>query len=227
MTSFQHDKDTDVLLHSGESRAVGVVVAHPDDETLWAGGTILMHPEWRCRIFTLCRASDPDRAPKYYQALQEYAASGCMADLDDGIEQSPLPGTLVEQTIADFLGDTHFDILLAHSPWGEYTRHQRHAEVSRAIISLWTSGRISVKQLWLFAYSDEQKSHLPQAIAKATLQIPLSRTVWERKYQLIHEIYNFPADSWEARTTPAREAFWRFTNPADLAEWLRRKDESQ
>jgi len=22
-----------------------VIVAHPDDETLWAGGTIMMHPE--------------------------------------------------------------------------------------------------------------------------------------------------------------------------------------
>ena len=23
-----------------------MIVAHPDDETLWAGGTILKHPEW-------------------------------------------------------------------------------------------------------------------------------------------------------------------------------------
>ena len=38
-----------------------VIVAHPDDETLWAGGTILMHPETHWTILTLCRTSDPDR----------------------------------------------------------------------------------------------------------------------------------------------------------------------
>ncbi len=25
---------------------VALVVAHPDDETLWAGGTLLQHPGW-------------------------------------------------------------------------------------------------------------------------------------------------------------------------------------
>jgi len=26
------------------SKTVAIIVAHPDDETLWAGGTILNHP---------------------------------------------------------------------------------------------------------------------------------------------------------------------------------------
>ena len=32
-----------------------VVSAHPDDETLWAGGLLLSHPEWEPFIVTLCR----------------------------------------------------------------------------------------------------------------------------------------------------------------------------
>jgi len=33
-------------------RTVCVIVAHPDDETLWTGGMILMHPEWECKVFS-------------------------------------------------------------------------------------------------------------------------------------------------------------------------------
>jgi len=47
-----------------------VIVAHPDDETLWAGGTILMHPETQWTILTLCRMSDPDRSPKFNKAMR-------------------------------------------------------------------------------------------------------------------------------------------------------------
>ena len=41
---------------SGSRLRAAVVVAHPDDETLWCGGYILTHPEFLWRIVTLCRA---------------------------------------------------------------------------------------------------------------------------------------------------------------------------
>jgi LmbE family N-acetylglucosaminyl deacetylase len=48
-----------------KSKTVAVIVAHPDDETLWAGGTILSHPTWNCFIISLCSGSDPDRNPGF------------------------------------------------------------------------------------------------------------------------------------------------------------------
>ena len=50
----------------GRRLQAAVIVAHPDDEMLWCGGYILTHPEFHWRIITLCRASDPDRAPKSF-----------------------------------------------------------------------------------------------------------------------------------------------------------------
>jgi LmbE family N-acetylglucosaminyl deacetylase len=35
-------------------KSIAVIVAHPDDETLWAGGTILEHPSNDWFIVCLC-----------------------------------------------------------------------------------------------------------------------------------------------------------------------------
>ena len=134
--------------------AVAVIVAHPDDETLWAGGMLLLHPAWRCRIVTLCRGSDADRAPKFRRALQCYRAEGEMADVDDGPEQAPLPAELLEETVLRLLGPGPFDLLLTHGANGEYTTHRRHDEVSRTVRALRAAGRIHCGQLCCFAYED-------------------------------------------------------------------------
>ena len=84
-------------LRSDPRPRAAVVVAHPDDETLWCGGYILTHPEFLWRILTLCRAVDPDRAPKFRRVLQRLGAEGDMADLDDGPDQAPLPAGQVRR----------------------------------------------------------------------------------------------------------------------------------
>jgi hypothetical protein len=63
------------------SKNVAIIVAHPDDETLWAGGTILNHPSWKCFIICLCRKNDPDRAPRFYKALHVLKSQGNMVTL--------------------------------------------------------------------------------------------------------------------------------------------------
>ena len=202
-----------------DTRLVGIMVAHPDDETLWGGGVILRHPRWRCRIWTLCRASDPDRAPKYRAVLQRLGAEGKMADLDDGPDQHPLPETDVERTIAQLAGRERYDLFITHAPWGEYTRHLRHNETSRAVTALWSQGELCARELWMFAYEDGGRAYLPRAREDADVVETLPPEVWREKYRIMHEIYGFTADSWEARATPRVEAFQRFAAPAELPYW--------
>ena len=191
------------------SRAA-VIVAHPDDETLWAGGVILMHPSVRWTIATLCRQSDPDRAPRFYRVCDCYGARGFMADLDDGPEQVPLAPQTVQNTILQMLPSDRFDYVFTHGPWGEYTRHRRHEEVSRAVMALSRTQRLHTHLLLQFAYDDDEGKHLPRPDERADIVVSLSHEIWQKKHEIMTAIYGFSPESWEARTTPRQEALWRF-----------------
>lgn len=203
-------------LEPGKIARVAVVVAHPDDETLWAGGLLLSHPEWSPFIATLCRGEDPDRAPKFFKVLERLGAKGAMGKLDDGRDQFPLSSGHVEDTILSLLPRLEFDLLLTHAPQGEYTWHRRHGEVSRAVRALWRGGRVQARALWQFAYEDGGGAYAPRPQKGASLQLDLPDAVWHQKYEIITALYGFDEDSWEARATTRAEAFDCFAEPGSL-----------
>ncbi len=131
-----------------------------------------------------------------------------MGDLDDGPEQRPLRTVEVEDAILGLLPSHHYDWILTHGLWGEYTRHRRHEEVAQAVVALRESGRLSVGEIWMFAYQDEEGKHLPGPVENADIYTHLPPEVWERKYRIITDVYGFGPESFEARTTPRDEAFW-------------------
>jgi len=185
-----------------------VIVAHPDDETLWAGATLLMHPDSCWTVVTLTRQSDPDRAPKFHQAMEHYRARGIMGDLDDGPQQKPLRTVEVEDALMDLLPSQRYDLILTHSLWGEYTRHRRHEEVARAVIALRDSQRVSTGDIWMFAYEDGGGRYLPRPAESHDVCIRPPEDIWQHKYEIITDVYGFTPDSFEAKTTPKEETFW-------------------
>jgi hypothetical protein len=199
---------------------VAIIVAHPDDETLWAGGTISGNPQWDCFILSLCRGKDIDRSVKFKKVLSIYNASGIMADLDDSPEQLPLNPDEVENTILSHLPPENYDLIITHNPAGEYTRHRRHEETGKAVITLWQNGKIHTDMLWIFAYEDDNKNKYPEADKNSNFYTILSDDIWLKKYKIITETYGFGRDGWEALTTPRSESFWQFKDAETAHNWL-------
>ncbi len=200
-----------------------MIVAHPDDETIWAGGTVLNHSDSHWTIVSLCRGTDTDRAPKFIRAVQQLGGVSEIGDLDDGPEQLPLSEVDVQQMVLFLLPEMHFDLVLTHSPHGEYTRHRRHEETGTAVASLWEKGLIKAKEVWMFAYEDSGtggKNDLPKAIKTAHLISYLPEDIWRRKYTIVTDIYGFAPESYEADIVAREEAFWCFQSPAEFREWL-------
>src|SRR3989338_9291501 len=129
-----------------------VIVAHPDDETIWMGGTILQNLDWNWTIISLSRKNDPDRAPKFQRAcksLNHYSTS-IISDLDDQILQ-PLQIDEVKRKILFLLPKKNYDIIFTHGKNGEYG-HIRHKETHKAVVSLIEDNILKCSQLKFFSY---------------------------------------------------------------------------
>lgn len=198
-----------------------VIVAHPDDELLWAGGLIIQSPSLRWLVFSVCRGQDPDRAPKFAEVQKRLGTIGMMGNLDDEPEQRPLNPKEVQLAILSALPETDWHRIVTHGPRGEYTRHRRHEEVCAAVVELCASGKIHAEELWFFNFGDAEGSSLPVAQRDADYYQDLPAPTWDKKYELLTEVYGFTPDSWEARSTPRSEAFRTFTSSTTARAWVK------
>lgn len=192
-----------------------IIVAHPDDETIWMGGTILKNPDWNWTIFSLCRRNDADRAPKFKKVCEHYKASSIISDLDDEYHNE-LSVQEVKDIIMKNLQLNNFDLIFTHGENGEYG-HIRHKDIHNAARDLVSDGTLNCRELYFFDYlpGKEKAPHdpdlsIPVPNKKSDWFVKLTKDEHQQKLKIITDIYGFKHPIFETLACAKEEAFRKF-----------------
>jgi hypothetical protein len=179
-----------------------------------------------------------DAEEKYRSVVEEHGPEDAWQEAGTGVEpEDGSPALLrfkmvvdagraeplldeLEQEILKLLPARHFDLIISHNPSGEYTRHRRHEEVSKAVIHLWHSGKLSADEIGTFVFEDGHRRYLHITVENAPIYKKFNGRILSKKYALITNTYGFTEGSWAAQTTPQAGACWRFNNSTSAQQRL-------
>jgi LmbE family N-acetylglucosaminyl deacetylase len=123
-----------------ELRAVGrcrrlMVVAHPDDETLWGGITLASTTEWG--VICLTNRSNRARRAAFATAMRLTNCKGVVLDIPDRREQPVTSADfdIMRSLLAPMINSPHVEQVMTHGPEGEYG-HQLHRAVSQFVTTI-------------------------------------------------------------------------------------------
>jgi len=191
------------------------VVAHPDDETIWMGGTILKNKNWEWTIVALCRGGDEDRAPKFEKACKEYNARAIISNLDDEKLDS-IPIEEVIKKIKSIVPKNNYDFIFTHGENGEYG-HIRHKEVHVAVKKMVKDKELKSKENYYFCYipgnvnaPHDNQLKIPIPNIKSDYIIELNKEEFKRKFLIITKLYGFSHPNFETLSCSKMEAFSKF-----------------
>lgn len=107
-----------------------VVVAHPDDETIFMGGYILKNPDWRWTVISVTHSLESVRGREFKKACERLGATPLMMGQEDAFEKS-LDGNSIEIYLRG-IEPQSFDMVFTHNQHGEYG-HPHHITVHHAV----------------------------------------------------------------------------------------------
>ena len=186
-----------------QTKRVLVIVAHPDDETIWMGGTLLKNKNWNTTILSLCRKNDKDRSPKFKQACKVYKAKAIISNLEDD-KLYPIPVDKIIKKIKSLIKQKNYDHIFTHGEKGEYG-HIRHIETHNAVKKMLDQQNLSCKKVFYFAYKKNRNAIVANRAADTFIKLKFDYSSMKKK--LIRGVYGFDEGSFEDKACKDKEAF--------------------
>jgi glycosyltransferase involved in cell wall biosynthesis len=112
-----------------------LITAHPDDELLWFGGTILAHPDYRWTIICVTQNENTPRGRDFLQVCSELHAEGLLLGFED-VPAALLDEDSLENKLKQIALQKQWQTILTHNGNGEYG-HVHHRQVHRLVKEIW------------------------------------------------------------------------------------------
>ena len=193
-------------------KKVLVIVAHPDDETIWMGGSLIRNKkDWDTTLLCMCRKSDNDRHPKFLKACQILGVKPFIFDLDDE-NLKPIALEKYIDIIRQF-SETDYDYLFTHGKNGEYG-HIRHEELHKAVNEMINQKILRVRKIFFFSYLKESNDFQGYCIcdSNANIFIKLNDDELVLKKSIIKDVYGYQDGGFEEQSSAGVESFLQLEN---------------
>ncbi|ASA19852.1 PIG-L family deacetylase [Paenibacillus donghaensis] len=166
-----------------------MVVAHPDDESIFGGGALIEEPGWK--VICLTNESDETRSREFQAAMEFVDARFEIWDFPDQYD-GDFDEQQVKDTLIKLLDNSHFHKVVTHNLHGEYG-HNQHKSLSRILHSM------DLDHLYVF---DKADAPLPFHILQKKLKLLQH---YKSQMYVIEELMPFivnerliPVEPWES-----------------------------